>query len=170
MNTKTKDSEIRLTREFDAPRELVFDAFTSPGKIGQWWGPNGFTTTTKSMNFKVGGEWIFTMHGPAGTDYPNRIVYTQIKKSKLIKYDHFGHMDNRDDPPHFKVKITFEETDGWTKIDMRMLFPTKENRDKTVEFGAIEGGQQTLNRLAEFLKKTCQVCNDVNTKLDLNKT
>lgn len=147
------EREIHLTREFDAPRELVFEAFTKPEHIGEWWGPNGFTTTTKSMSFKVGGEWLFTMHGPDGTDYPNHIVYTDINQPEYMKYDHYGHEDEEDDPPHFKATIVFEELGSQTKITMKILFPTAEARNDAAEFGAIEGGKQTLGRLAEFLKQ-----------------
>lgn len=150
---ENKDREIRLSREFTAPRKLVFDAFTEPDKIGQWWGPNGFSTTTKEMHFEVGGDWIFTMHGPDGTDYPNHIVYTEIRAPELLKYDHFGHKDKEGDPPHFKTTIVFEDLGGRTKINMRMLFPTTEKRDEAADFGAVEGGKQTLGRLAEFLEE-----------------
>lgn len=148
-----KDRTINISREFDAPREWVFNAFTAPEKISQWWGPNGFTTTTKSMEFEVGGEWIFTMHGPDGTDYPNRVVYTEIKNPELLKYDHFDEYEDVGRPPHFKQTITFEEVNGKTKVELNLLFPTAENRQEAAEFGAIEGGHQTLSRLAEFLEK-----------------
>lgn len=147
-----KDREIRLSREFDAPREIVFDAFASPEKIGQWWGPDGFTTTTGKMNFEAGGEWIFTMYGPDGTDYANHIVYTEIIKPELLKYDHYGHKDENGDPPHFKATITFDEVNGKTKVNMKMLFPTIDKRDEAAKFGAVEGGKQTLGRLADFLE------------------
>lgn len=159
MTTLTEDRTIQVSREFGAPRELVFDAFTAPEKIGQWWGPNGFTTTTKSMNFEVGGEWIFTMHGPDGTDYPNRIVYTDIQKPELLKYDHFDRYNDDGNPPHFKQTITFEEENGKTKVEMSLLFPTAEKRDEAAEFGAVEGGHQTLARLADFLKKNQSTIN-----------
>lgn len=149
--TDTSNREMLVTREFDAPRKLVFDAWTEPEKIGQWWGPDGFTTTTFEMDFRPGGTWKFIMHGPDGTDYDNRIVYTEIKRPELIKYDHYGHLDKDGDPPHFKSTILFDEVEDKTKITMRALFPTKEARDKTVEFGAIEGANQTLSRLAQFL-------------------
>lgn len=152
-NVAATDREIHVTRKFDAPRDLVFNAWTEPEKIGQWWGPDGFTTTTFEMDFKPGGTWKFIMHGPDGTDYDNRIVYTEIKRPELIKYDHYGHLDEDGAPPHFKSSILFEEVENQTKITMQMLFPTKEDRDKTIEFGAIEGANQTLGRLAEYLKK-----------------
>lgn len=153
INATNNNRTIRLTREFDAPCVLVYEAFTKPEHIGQWWGPNGFSTTTKSMSFRVGGEWIFTMHGPDGTDYPNHIFYTDIKKPEYLKYDHYGHKDEEGDPPHFKATIMFEDFGGRTKITMQMLFPSSEARDEAAEFGAIEGGEQTLARLNEFLGK-----------------
>ncbi len=115
MNKKIKnkadilDREIRITKKINAPRDLVFNAWMEPEKIGQWWGPTGFTTTTFEMDFRPGGIWKFIMHGPDGTDYNNRIVYTEIKRPELIKYDHYGHLDEDGDPPHFKSTILFEE-------------------------------------------------------------
>lgn len=153
METNTQDREIRLSRELEAPREIVFDAFSAPEKIGQWWGPDGFTTTTAEMNFNVGGDWIFTMHGPDGTDYPNHIMYTAIEEPERIAYDHYGHEDEEDDPPHFKSTIVFEDLGDRTKIIMHMLFPTVDKRIGAAEFGAIEGGEQTLGRLASFVQQ-----------------
>ncbi|MEX2347845.1 MAG: SRPBCC family protein [Balneolaceae bacterium] len=146
-----KDRTIHISREFKAPIELVFNAFSQPEHIGKWWGPNGFTTTTKSMEFKVGEEWIFTMHGPDGTDYPNRVVYTEIKKPELLKYDHFASYVDNGKEPHFKQIITFAEQNGKTKVEMNLLFPASEKRDEAAKFGAVEGGHQTLARLAEHL-------------------
>lgn len=147
-----RDQTIHITREFSVPRELVFESFSQPEHIGKWWGPNGFSTTTKKMRFEVGGDWIFTMHGPDGTDYVNHIIYTEIDKPKLIKYDHYGHRDDKSDPPHFKSTITFEEIGGKTKVEMNMLFPSAEKRNEAAEFGAVEGGHQTLARLDQFLQ------------------
>lgn len=148
---ETQDRVIRVTREFDFPRTVVFDAWTDAGKISRWWGPNGFSTTTEELDFKVGGEWRFTMHGPDGTDYPNRIVYTDIKKPECIKYDHFGHKDEDGDPPHFKATINFIEMGDKTRINMQMLFPSVEAHEQAVEYGAVEGATQTLDRSAKFL-------------------
>jgi uncharacterized protein YndB with AHSA1/START domain len=152
MTTQTDNRIIQVSRKLDAPRELVFDAFTDPDKIGQWWGPNGFTTTTKKMEFKEGGEWIFTMHGPDGTDYPNRIMYTEINRPYLIKYDHSG--NRPDEEVHFQQTIKFEEVNGQTKVTLNLLFPTLKAKEEAAEFGAIEGGQQTLARLGEFLQNS----------------
>src|ERR1700752_4973164 len=70
----TADREIVISRVISAPRELVFEAFTEVRHLSQWWGPEGFTTTTRSFEFRVGGEWDFVMHGPDGTDYQDRAV------------------------------------------------------------------------------------------------
>src|SRR5207245_2372910 len=65
----TADREIVISRVISAPRELVFEAFTEVRHLSRWWGPEGFTTTTRGFEFRVGGEWDFVMHGPDGTDY-----------------------------------------------------------------------------------------------------
>lgn len=143
------DREIVITRVFDAPPGQVFDAWTDPGKIGRWWGPDGFTTTTHSMDFTPGGLWLYTMHGPDGTDYPNWVLYTEIVASARIMYEHGGELG---EPAHFGVKVTFENLNGRTTLTHRMIFPSKKARDNTVEFGALEGGKQTLSRLADYLK------------------
>ena len=142
----TADREIAATRTFDAPRDLVWKVWTDPEHIGKWWGPIGFTTTTKVFEFKPGGQWLFTMHGPDGTDYRNDVRYTTIVEPELIEYDHGP-------TPIFHVSITFdEEGKDKTRLAWQMLFPTKEERDRTVEkFGAIEGLKQTIGRLEEYL-------------------
>ena len=71
----TADREIVISRIIDAPRELVFEAFTDVRHLSRWWGPTGFTTTTRAFEFRVGGEWVFVMHGPDGTDY-HCLLYT----------------------------------------------------------------------------------------------
>ena len=96
--------EIIMTRAFAAPRELVWKAWTDPKHIKAWWGPNGFTTTTLAVNVRPGGVWRFIMHGPDGTDYPNKIVYTEIVKPERLVYDHGG--DGDVDDAQFQVKET----------------------------------------------------------------
>lgn len=113
--------------------------------------PMALPLQPKSMDFKVGSEWIFIMHGPDDTDYPNRIAYTDIKKPELIRYDHSG--QRPDDEVHFKVSVNFEESRKKTIINFRMVFPTAEARSNAAKFGAVEGAHQTLGRLGEFLQK-----------------
>ena len=142
----TADREIAATRVFNAPRALVWSAWADPEHIAQWWGPNGFTTTTSEFDLRPGGKWLFTMHGPDGTDYRNEVTFTAVAEPELIEYEHGP-------SPVFQVSVRFEE-DGAdrTKLSMRMVFPTKAERDRTVEkFKAIEGQQQTLDRLERYL-------------------
>lgn len=149
--TLAGDREIVLTRILNAPRDLVFDVWTDPQHIAQWWGPNGFTNTIHEMNVRPGGIWRFIMHGPDGTDYPNKIVYEKVERPSLIAYLHGD--DSDDEAAMFRASASFEEEEGKTKVTLRLLFPSAEARNKMVEFGAVEGGQQTLGRLEQYLSK-----------------
>ena len=145
----TADREILISRVIDAPRELVFEAFTEVRHLSRWWGPEGFTTTTQSFEFRVGGEWAFVMHGPDGTDYPEWITWTEIAPPERIT---LRHGEFRDDPNAFESVLSFELDGAGTRIEMRTLFPTRELRDEAVEkYHAIEGGQQTLSNLAAYV-------------------
>jgi uncharacterized protein YndB with AHSA1/START domain len=86
--TVTSDREITITRVFDAPRELVFEAWTDPEQVVRWFGPNGFTTTVHEMDARPGGIWRFTMHGPDGADYPNRVEFIEVVKPERLVYNH----------------------------------------------------------------------------------
>jgi uncharacterized protein YndB with AHSA1/START domain len=144
----TTDRELVATRVFDAPRELVFKLWTSPEHLGKWWGPRGFTTTTSSMDFRPGGVWRLCMHGPDGTDYENRITFTEIVEPERIGFRHGGGDDV--EPVSHETVATFEEVGGKTKITMRLIFASAEHRDFVVEkYGAAEGLVQTIDRLAE---------------------
>lgn len=146
----TETREISNEKIFDAPRELVWNAWTDPEHIKQWWGPIGFTTTTKHFDFQPGGQWLLTMHGPDGTDYPNEITYKVIEKPSRLEYEH-GNC------PLFYTTVIFEDLGGKTKLSMRMLFNSTEDREDTAKrYGAIEGLEQTLGRLREFLATNSQ--------------
>jgi uncharacterized protein YndB with AHSA1/START domain len=145
----TADREIVISRVIDAPRELVFEAFTDVRHLSRWWGPEGFTTTTQSFEFRVGGEWDFVMHGPDGTDYTEWISWTEIAPPERIV---LRHGESRDDPNAFESVLTFEPDGAATRIEMRAVFPTRELRDEAVEkYHAIEGGEQTLSNLAAYV-------------------
>ena len=149
VQSATADREIVVSRVIDAPRELVFQAFTEVRHLSQWWGPEGFTTTTREFEFRVGGEWIFVMHGPDGTDYQEWISYTDITPPGRIA---LLHGESRGDANAFESVLTFTPEGSATRIEMRTVFPTKELRDEVVEkYHAIEGGQQTLNNLAAYV-------------------
>jgi uncharacterized protein YndB with AHSA1/START domain len=145
----TSDREIVISRVISAPRELVFEAFTEVRHLSRWWGPEGFTTTTQSFEFRVGGEWDFVMHGPDGTDYQEWITWTELVPPERIE---FLHGEVRDDPNAFESVLTFEPDGEATLLEMRTVFPTRELRDEAVEkYHAIEGGQQTLSNLAAYV-------------------
>jgi uncharacterized protein YndB with AHSA1/START domain len=144
------DREIVITRVINAPRELVFEVFTEVRHLSQWWGPDGFTTTTRSFEFRVGGVWDFRQHGPDGTDYPEWITWTEIVAPERIA---LRHGEFRDDPDAFESTLVFEPEGAATRIVMHTLFPTKQLRDQAVEkYHAIEGGEQTLGKLAAYVE------------------
>ncbi|MFZ5522801.1 MAG: SRPBCC domain-containing protein [Pseudomonadota bacterium] len=149
--TSTADREMVITRIVDAPRELVWEAMTNPKHVVNWWGPNGFTNTLEKMDFRVGGVWKHVMHGPDGKDYPNFSTFTAIVKPERIEFSHGG--TSKGDPAvQFEATWTFEALSNQTRVTIRAVFPTVEARDITVKvYNAIEGGQQTLARLAEYL-------------------
>ncbi|HKR19123.1 MAG TPA: SRPBCC family protein, partial [Stellaceae bacterium] len=133
---------IVFTRVFDAPRALVFSAFSSPVHLGQWWGPNGFTTTTHAFEFRPGGVWRFVMHGPDGRDYQNRITFDEIVPPERLVFRHGGGDDV--DPVQFNVTVTFADEGGKTRLVWRNIFPSVAERDRIVrEYGAEEGLKQT---------------------------
>jgi uncharacterized protein YndB with AHSA1/START domain len=150
--TSTADREIVITRVFDAPRDLVYKAWTDPKHVAQWWGPIGFTNTIHEMDVRPGGVWRLMMHGLDGVDYPNKIAFIEVMKPERLVYTHGG--DEGGDPVQFHVTVTFDEQGGKTRLTMRSLFKSAAERDRVVEeYGAIEGGKQTLDRLAEHLAK-----------------
>ncbi|MDH6218107.1 SRPBCC family protein [Streptomyces pseudovenezuelae] len=145
----TTDREIVMSRLIGAPRELVFEAFTQVRHLSRWWGPEGFSTTTRSYEFRVGGAWDFVMHGPDGTDYQEWITWREIVPPERIV---MLHGESRDDPNAFESVLAFEPAGDETRIVMRTVFPTKELRDEAVEkYHAIEGGEQTLSNLAAYV-------------------
>src|ERR1700674_3617201 len=123
----TADREIVISRVISAPRELVFEAYTEVRHLSRWWGPEGFTTTTRAFEFRVGGEWDFVMHGPDGTDYQEWISWTEIAQPERIA---LLHGESRGDPNAFESVLTFAPDGAATRIEMRAVFPTKELRDE----------------------------------------
>jgi uncharacterized protein YndB with AHSA1/START domain len=146
----TADREIVLTREFDAPRERVWEAYTDERHLPHWFGPNGFTITIYSIDVRPGGTWRYMMHGPDGTDYPNRQTYEEVVRPERLVYLHGEDVD--DDPGAFHVTVTFDDLGGRTRVTQRMVFRTKAQREGVVSFGAVELGQQTMARLAAYLE------------------
>lgn len=144
------DREIVLCRVIAAPRERVFQAWTDPAQIVEWFGPDGFKVESLECDIRVGGRWRFLYTGPDGTRWDNRMVFLRIDAPYVIEMEHGA--DKDDDPGRFHVTVTFDaQTDGKTVLTMRQLHPTKEQRDAGVAFGAVEYGYQTVGHLARYL-------------------
>lgn len=165
MTTVVKDisgREFVVSRLLNAPRELVWEVWTSPEHVKHWWGPNGFTNTIHEMEVKPGGVWRFMMHGPDGTDFPNKIVFKEVKKPERLVYTHSS--DDENDPTRFQTTVTFEKQGDKTFLTMRALFATAEERDRVVkQAGAEEGGKQTLSRLDAYVSAQIKIRQQLNT-------
>lgn len=146
-STDITDRSIVITRTLNAPCDLVFRAWTEVDHLTHWFGPKDFRITSHTIAIEPGGTWRFIMHGPDGTDYPNRIVFLDIVPGKRITY----HQDDDNDASEgFDVTITFEARGSATHLTMALVFPSVEACRTVIEvYGAIEGGEQTLDRLAD---------------------
>ena len=152
VTAQVLEREVIFTRTIDAPREAIYRAFTEREHVGHWWGPWGFTITTHEMDVRPGGVWRFDMHGPDGTNYPNRITYMEVSPPEWLRFKHGGDDDKLDE--HFEVTVTFSACDGKTELTMRSVFDSAETLRQLIEtVDAIEGGKQTLTRLADYVAK-----------------
>jgi uncharacterized protein YndB with AHSA1/START domain len=148
-DTALSDRELMVSRLIEGPRDVVFEACTEVQHLSRWWGPDGFTTTTRTFEFSEGGVWEFTMHGPDGTDYPNWIQWMEIRPPDVIV---LRHGEGPDDPEQFSSTFIFEERTDGTRVTLRSEFKTKALRDRAAEeYGAIEGANQTLDSLATYV-------------------
>ena len=143
--SNTADREIVTTRVMDAPRELVFKAWTDPDHLVHWWGPKGFTNTFHEFDLKPGGVWRFVMHGPDGGDYQNESVFVEIVKPERIVFHHVS-------APQFQVTVTLAEQAGKTKLTWCMLFESVAECDKVKRF-AVAANEQNLDRLEAQLAR-----------------
>ena len=150
MALKSKSNELKISRLYDAPLQAVWDAWTDPEQVARWWGPRGFTITTHSKDLRPGGTWVYTMHGPDGTDYPNITYYYEVREREALVYDH-GASEGK--PPLFRVAVFFKESGGKTAMEMTMTLATPEEAERTREFIKKAGGNSTWDRLAEYLER-----------------
>ncbi len=143
------DREIVVTRLIDAPVARVWRAWTDNAEIVKWWGPHGFSDETSAREFKPGGHWKHVMVGPDGTRFPNYATYKELEENKRIVLINAGSKEDAEKGVGFRSEITFKAVGNKTELTMRSVFPTAEMRVFVVkEFKAIEGGHQTLSRLA----------------------
>lgn len=151
MPPTASSNEIRITRVYDASVAQVWEAWTDLAQVGQWWGPRGFTITTKSKDLRAGGSWDYIMHGPDGTDWPNFARYHEVVPRARLVYDHGA--SSADTKPMFRVTVEFRDLGGKTELDMRMTLATVEAANNTRAFIKTVGGNSTWDRLAEYLEK-----------------
>ncbi|MES1215511.1 MAG: SRPBCC domain-containing protein [Bacteroidota bacterium] len=155
--SNTADREIKISRLFNAPIELVWEVWTNPEHIKNWWGPNGFTNTISKMDIQDGGEWDLVMHGPDGTNYKNKSVFRKIIKHKQIIYEHVT-------APKFISTIDFESRGETTFINWHMLFETKEQFIQVVKtFKADEGLKQNVEKLDHYLQTQISIRKQLKT-------
>jgi uncharacterized protein YndB with AHSA1/START domain len=135
----TDSREILSSRVIDAPREKVFKAFADPTHLARWWGPSGFRNTFEEFDFRPGGIWRLTMHGPDGTDYPNRSVFLDIREPSRIVFEH-------ESPHEFRMTIALHDETGKTRLEWRMRFESAAKRDRTAMY-AVTANEQNFDRL-----------------------
>ncbi|MCB8984898.1 MAG: SRPBCC domain-containing protein [Ardenticatenaceae bacterium] len=147
MTDTTKEREIVVTRLLDAPRELVFAAFTEPEHIEQWWAPKG--ATTHEINVEPGGLWRYSQPTRSGSLSPFKVQFIELEKPTRLVYDYGTDAANAPDP--VRTTVTFEEEDGKTKVTLQLMFATAAERKQAVKYGAIVGAMQALEELADYL-------------------
>lgn len=137
------DRDILTTRMLDAPRARVFAAWTDPGQLARWWGPEGFTNTFQEFDPKPGGHWRFIMQAPDGTCFPNHSRFLELTPPERIVFDHLS-------GPLFQVTVTLEETPAGTLLSFRMRFNSVEECEAIKRY-ALEGNEQVFDRLVALL-------------------
>ena len=141
------DREITLTRVFDAPRQMVFDAFSKPELLKRWFGPRGWSLVVCEVDFRVGGGFRFVMRGPDGKDMGMRGVYREI-----VAPERSVHMESFDDyPGESQVTAVFVEQDGRTTMTATVLYFSKAIRDIVIQTGMEHGAAESYDKLAELL-------------------
>jgi uncharacterized protein YndB with AHSA1/START domain len=149
MANTTGDREIVVTRLIDAPRELVFAAFTEREHVEKWWVPSG--TTTHEWNAEPGGIWRYSMPGRNGSRDPYKVKFIEIAKPERLVYEYGADVENAPEP--VRTNVTFEEENGKTKVTLQLLFATAAEREQAVKYGGIVGAMQALESLADYLAK-----------------
>lgn len=150
--TLPSDREILLTRVFDAPRRLVFEAMSKPEHVKRWWGPRSMTLLVCEMDFRPGGAWRFVQRDPAGGEHPFKGVYQEIAAPERVVSTFVYDVDFARD--HEAVEtMTLSEADGKTTLTTRVMHGSREARDGHLSGGMMEvGASETFDRLEEMLR------------------
>jgi uncharacterized protein YndB with AHSA1/START domain len=145
--TTPSDQEVALTRVFDAPRHLVFDAFTRPELLKRWFGPRGWSLVVCEVDLRVGGGWRFVLRSPGGKEMGMRGVYLEI-----VRPERSVHMETFDDyPGESQVTSVFVEQGGKTTLTATVRYPSQEIRDAVIQSGMEHGAAESYDKLAELL-------------------
>lgn len=156
-DVQTGGKQLILTRNFEAPRALVFEAWSNCKHLKKWWGPKEWPMEECIMDFREGGEWRYCLRGPnEGDESWGKAIYQEINEPEKIVYkDHFTDVEGNinKEMPELIVTVEFQEHDGKTRQIQTALFDTPETREKIVEMGFIEGMNSSLERLEEHLTK-----------------
>jgi uncharacterized protein YndB with AHSA1/START domain len=158
MTTETKGSELIMSRAFQAPKKLVFDAFSDCKHLMKWWGPREWPLNYCKLDFRVGGRWHFCMKGPnPGDEAWGVIIYKEIKAPDRIVYeDYFSDKDGKINQtlPAAVISMDFVEKDGQTTIVSKARYPTEQDLKTVLDMGMVNGMDETLDRLEELLVAT----------------
>jgi uncharacterized protein YndB with AHSA1/START domain len=146
--TTPTDREIVLTRVFDAPRHLVWDAFTKPELLKRWFGPRDWSLVVCEVDLKVGGGFRFVLRGPDGRDMGMRGTYREI-----VPGERSVHTESFDDFPGGDSTVTtvLTEKAGTTTLTATVLYPSREVRDAVIQSGMEHGAAESYDKLAELL-------------------
>lgn len=149
--TLPSDREIVLTRVFDAPRRLVFDAMTQAEHVPKWWGPRGTVFTRCEIDCRPGGTWRYELRSPDGRAFAFKGTFHEIQAPERIVAT-----ECYDEPaigsPEWLATVVLEEVDGRTKMTSTILHPSVEARNGHLQSGMEAGASQTFDRLAELLR------------------
>jgi uncharacterized protein YndB with AHSA1/START domain len=145
------DTEIVITRDFDAPRELVFEVMTAPEHVRRWWGLRDHTMVTCEIDLRPGGAWHYVVRDPKGDEFGFFGTYREIvPPERIVATEAFDAPFIRDHPSVSTVTLT--ERDGWTTFTNHVVYEAKEFRDGHINSGMEAGLRVTLDRLAELLE------------------
>ena len=148
--TTPSEREIVMTRTFDAPRELVFEAITKAEHMREWWGPRGFTMLVCEIDLRPGGAYRFVQKGPDGGEYAFRGEFREIVPPERIGWT----FEFEGAPGSISVDtMTLAEEDGKTTITSTSLFDSVEQRDVMLQSGMETGAGESYDRLAELLER-----------------
>jgi uncharacterized protein YndB with AHSA1/START domain len=143
-NNNIENRRLQSKILLKAPTDIVWEVWTNPEHIANWWGPNGFTNTINKMDFQEEGEWNLTMHGPDGKNYPNRSIFKEIIPFEKIVFEHFN--------PHFITTVLFESKNSETFLDWSLLFDSEEMFDIVVKAHKADQGQkENIEKLEKYL-------------------